>query len=147
MPQISPDGKQVVYTRGYIDKVNDAWTGALWIMNADGTKHRFLVEGSNPVWSPDGTRLAYVATGENPKGPQIFVRWMDAEGATSQVTRVSEAPASIRWAPDGKSIGFILFVASETPWNVELPPPPPDAKWVAPPRVVDQLHYRLDRAG
>ena len=94
-PQISPDGKQVVYTRGFIDKVKDEWTGALWIMNADGTKHRFLVEGSNPVWSPDGTRLAYVAMGENPKGPQLFVRWMDAEGATSQVTRVSEAPA---WA-------------------------------------------------
>jgi dipeptidyl aminopeptidase/acylaminoacyl peptidase len=79
-PQISPDGKQVVYTRGFIDKVKDEWTGALWIMNADGTKHRFLVEGSNPVWSPDGTRLAYVAMGENPKGPQLFVRWMDAEG-------------------------------------------------------------------
>ncbi|MBK9976371.1 MAG: S9 family peptidase [Gemmatimonadetes bacterium] len=146
-PQISPDGKQVVYTRGFIDKVKDEWTGALWIMNADGTKHRFLVEGSNPVWSPDGTRLAYVAMGENPKGPQLFVRWMDAEGATSQVTRVSEAPAAIRWAPDGKSIGFIMFVRSETPWNVELPPPPPNATWVAPPRVVDQLHYRLDRAG
>ena len=146
-PQLSPDGKQVVYTRGYIDKVNDTWTGALWIMNSDGTKHRFLAEGSNPVWSPDGTRLAYIAMGENPKGPQLFVRWMDAEGATSQVTRVSEAPAMLKWSPDGKSLGFIMFVPSETPWNVELPPSPPNAKWVAPPRVVDQLHYRTDRSG
>ncbi|MFN8668122.1 MAG: S9 family peptidase [Gemmatimonadaceae bacterium] len=146
-PQLSPDGKQVVYTRGYIDKVNDTWTGALWIMNSDGTKHRFLAEGSNPVWSPDGTRLAYIAMGENPKGPQLFVRWMDAEGATSQVTRVSEAPAMLKWSPDGKSLGFIMFVPSETPWNVELPSSPPNAKWVAPPRVVDQLHYRTDRSG
>lgn len=146
-PQISPDGKQVVYTRSYIDKVNDTWTGALWIMNSDGTKHRFLAEGSNPVWSPDGTRLAYIAMGDNPKGPQVFVRWMDAEGATSQVTRVSEGPAMLKWSPDGKSLGFIMFVPSETPWNVDLPAPPPNAKWVAPPRVVDKLHYRTDRSG
>ena len=73
---------------------------ALWLMNSDGTKNRFLVKGSGAKWSPDGTRLAYVAPGE-PSGPQIFVRWMDAEGATSQVTRLQTTPASVRWSPQG----------------------------------------------
>ncbi|MFN0179996.1 MAG: S9 family peptidase [Gemmatimonadales bacterium] len=146
-PQISPDGKQIVYTRQWVDRVTDQWENALWIMNADGTRHRFLAKGWNPVWSPDGSRLAYLAVAEQPKGPQVFVRWMDAESAVSQVTRVSEAPGSLGFSPDGKWIGFTMFVSQETPWTVDLPAPPPNAKWVAPPRVVDQLHYRLDRVG
>jgi dipeptidyl aminopeptidase/acylaminoacyl peptidase len=34
-PRISPDGKQIIYTRGWVDKVNDRRSSALWIMNAD----------------------------------------------------------------------------------------------------------------
>src|SRR5258707_12024215 len=75
-PQISPDGKTVVYTRGWVDRVNDKWENAIWIMNSDGTKNRFLVKGGGPVWSPDGTRIAYTAMADEPKGTQIFVRWM-----------------------------------------------------------------------
>ena len=90
-PQISPDGKQIVYVRGWIDKLNDRQKSAIWIMNADGSRNRFLVEGSSPIWSPDGTRIAYLAEGQ-PKGSQLWVRWMDAEGAQMQITRVDRAP-------------------------------------------------------
>ena len=82
-PQISPDGKTIVYTRGWLDKVNDRWDNAIWVMNADGSKNRYLTKGSSPVWAPDGTRIAYLAAADEPKGTQIFVRWMDAEGATT----------------------------------------------------------------
>ena len=79
-------------------------------MNADGTKNRFLLTGDGAVWSPDGTRIAYVAAAENPKGAQIFVRYMDAEGATTQITRLTESPGNITWSPDGKWISFTSFV-------------------------------------
>src|SRR5712691_8356962 len=62
-PQISPDGAQIVYTRRWVNKIEDKWESALWIMNADGSHHRFLVKGSDANWSPDGTRIAYVAEG------------------------------------------------------------------------------------
>ncbi len=81
--------------------MDDRWESQLWIMNADGSKHRFLVKGSDSRWSPDGTRIAYTAEGE-PTGTQIFVRWMDAEGATSQVSRLDESPSGVRWSPDGE---------------------------------------------
>src|SRR3989441_7364951 len=45
-PQISPDGSQIVYTRRWVNKVDDKWESALWIMNADGSHHRFLLKGS-----------------------------------------------------------------------------------------------------
>ena len=93
-PQLSPDGSQIIYTRGWIDKINDKRESSLWIMNADGSKNRFLVRGSNARWSPSGDRIVYTAQGE-PRGSQIFVRYMDAEGATSQITHVEKSPANV----------------------------------------------------
>jgi len=69
-PRISPDGKALVYTRGWVDKINDRWESAIWAMNADGSKNRFLVKGGSPVWSPDGTRIAYLAQAEEPRAPR-----------------------------------------------------------------------------
>ncbi|MEE3138203.1 MAG: S9 family peptidase, partial [Acidobacteriota bacterium] len=97
-PRLSPDGQQVIYSRQWIDKVNDRRESSLWIMDADGSRNRFLVEGSGARWSPSGDRIAFVAEGE-PKGSQVFVRWMDAEGATTQITRVERGPGSLSWAP------------------------------------------------
>ena len=37
-PQISPDGARIVYTRGWVDKMNDRRESSIWIMNADGSK-------------------------------------------------------------------------------------------------------------
>jgi len=31
-PQISPDGSQIVFTRRWVDKINDRWESSLWIM-------------------------------------------------------------------------------------------------------------------
>ncbi len=145
-PQLSPDGGQVIYTRRWVNKIEDKWESALWIMSTDGTHNRFLVKGSDARWSPDGTRILYLADGD-PKGTQIFVRWMDAEGASSQVTRLTEMPTDPRWAPGGKSISFAMLVRDSTLWNISLPKPPEGAKWTPAPRVVDALHYRQDRVG
>ena len=62
-PQLSPDGTQIIYTRGWVDKMNDRRESALWIMNADGSKNRFLTKGSSARWSPNGDRIAYTAPG------------------------------------------------------------------------------------
>ena len=123
-PQISPDGTQITYTRGWVDKMSDRRESAIWIMDADGSRNRFLVEGSGPIWSPDGTRIAYTAEG-SPEGSQIFVRWMDAEGATSQVTRLQESPGGIRWSPDGQWLSFTMNVEAEPAFTVS-PPGRPD---------------------
>jgi dipeptidyl aminopeptidase/acylaminoacyl peptidase len=145
-PKISPDGTQVVYTRRWVNKLQDKWSSALWVVNADGTRNRFLVEGSGAVWSPDGTRIAYIAEGE-PKGPQVWVRWMDGDGAATQITRTEHAPTSLGWSPDGKQIGFGMFVPKQIVWDVGMPKPPEGAKWTKAPAIVDRLHYRQDRRG
>ncbi|HEX9581303.1 MAG TPA: S9 family peptidase [Gemmatimonadales bacterium] len=145
-PQVSPDGAQIVFTRRWVDKVHDRMASSLWIMNVDGSRLRKLTDGSSPRWSPDGTRLAFLHTGE-PRGTQLFVRWMDAEGATTQITRVEETPAGIAWAPDGGSIAFAMLVPKEERWSIKLPERPDGARWTDDPRVVTRLDYRQDRQG
>src|SRR6267378_2455298 len=145
-PQTSPDGAPILYTRRWVNKIEDRWDSGLWIMNADGSRNRFLVKGSSARWSPDGTRIAYLADGE-PKGTQVFVRWMDGEGGSTQITRLLESPADVKWAPDGKSLGFSQFVAKQSPWEISLPAPPAGAKWTEAPRIVQQLHFRQDQRG
>ena len=145
-PQLSPDSKQVIYTRRWVDKLNDRWESSLWIMNADGTRGRHLLDGSNANWSPDGTRIAYLARGE-PSGTQIWVRFMDGDAAPTQITRLTEAPSDVEWSPDGKWLAFRMLMPEKDDWRIAMPAAPKGAKWVEAPRVVTRLNYRRDRQG
>lgn len=144
-PQISPDGKEIIYTRGWVDKVNDTRRNELFIMDADGSKNRFFTKGSSPSWSPDGTRIAYLSSGE-PSGNQLFIKYKNMEGAT-QITRLEKTPSNIKWSPDGKYIAFNMLVPYSNPWNIKMPEKPKGAKWTEGPKVITQLTYRRDRVG
>ncbi|MEO8337590.1 MAG: S9 family peptidase [bacterium] len=148
-PRLRPDGKQVIYVRRWIDKINDRWESALWMVGSDGTRNRFLTKGSNAIWSDDGTRIAYIAPVGEPAQPQVFVRWMDAEGATSQITRVDHAPSDLEWSPDGNWLLFSMgeSVPSPSAVKIKMPEAPKGAKWIAPPTVVTRLRWRADRQG
>jgi dipeptidyl aminopeptidase/acylaminoacyl peptidase len=144
--QISPDGARIVYVRQQANKIEDRWDSSLWIMNADGSQNRFLAKGSAARWSNDGKRILYIADGE-PRGGQIFVRWIDTEGAATQVTHATDKLSDARWSPDGKSIAFCMFVPDKETWKISMPAAPEGAHWTAAPRVVESLHYRQDQVG
>jgi dipeptidyl aminopeptidase/acylaminoacyl peptidase len=146
-PAISPDGQQVLYTRITVDKMADQWSGALWLMNADGSKNRWIVDAWSGRWSPDGTRIAFVKTGEPAGSSQIFVRYMDAEGATTQITNVSSGPGALAWSPDGNWIAFSMRVPSKPAMAAAIPGKPAGAQWAPEPKVVDRLDYRQDFVG
>jgi dipeptidyl aminopeptidase/acylaminoacyl peptidase len=145
-PQISPDGGQIVYTRRWTDKVNDRFENDVWIMNSDGSRNRFLLKGSSPVWSPDGRRIAYVAPGQ-PSGPQIYIKWMDTADAGTQITRLERSPSNLAWSPDGRQIAFNMIVPARNALRITMPPRPEGARWVEAPRSIDRLNYRSDGSG
>jgi dipeptidyl aminopeptidase/acylaminoacyl peptidase len=144
-PRVSPDGRAVVYTRRWADKVNDKYEDELWIVDADGGRNRFLAKGAQAVWSPDSKRVAYVAPGQ-PAGSQVFVRWIDAPGET-QLTRLERSPSNLAWSPDGRHLAFNMLVPGTPGLSVKMPARPAGAKWVDAPRVVDRLNYRSDGSG
>jgi len=145
-PQISPDGSQIIYTKRWTDKINDRFENEIWIMNADGSRNRFLLKGGSPVWSPDGKRIAYIAAGQ-PQGAQIFVKWMDTADEGTQLTRLDRSPSNPAWSPDGKRLAFNMLVPAKPALRAALPPRPEGAKWIEPARVIDRLNYRSDGSG
>jgi len=147
-PQISRDGKTVVYVLSWNDRMNDASYSNLWIASVDGRDNRPVTQGafrdSMPRWSPDGKRVAYLS---NRSGkPQIHVRWMDT-GQEAKITDLEEAPANIAWSPDGNWIAYTSHVPAKPAWSVNMPEKPIGAKWADPPIIVTRLHWRQDQQG
>lgn len=145
-PQVSPTTGQIVFTRQWIDKVNDERRNDLWVMNADGSRAHQVVRGSNARWAPDGVRIAYTAPGE-PNGSQIYVRFMDERGGTLQVTRVDRAPSNLTWSPDGQHLAFTMLVPKRNRWPLVMPSRPEGARWTEEPRLIEELVYRRDGTG
>ncbi|MEZ4586549.1 MAG: S9 family peptidase [Gemmatimonadales bacterium] len=145
-PVASPDGRAVVYVRRSIDRLRDRWESALWIVDRDGRRNRFLARGSEPVWSPRGDRIAYLAPADSGP-PQVFVIYPGGGGEPTQLTRGVTSPGNLRWAPDGAEIGFTARVPVPPRWQVALPAPPAGATWTPAPRLVERLGYKADRVG
>jgi dipeptidyl aminopeptidase/acylaminoacyl peptidase len=147
-PQISPDGRKIVYVRRFADPMTDKRYSNLWIINSDGTDHRPLTTGNrsdaSPRWSPDGTRIAYLSDVDGKQ--QIYVRWMDS-GQTARITNLEESPDAIAWSPDGKMLSFSSLVLGKGPHIADLPSPPEGAKWADPPKAYNRLVYRFNGAG
>ena len=128
-PELSPDGKTIVYERGWFDVMKDRKRSNLWIIGADGGGHRPLTTGAandgGATWSPDGKRLAWVAS-EDGKS-QIFVRWMDS-GQSAAITHLQQSPRGLRFSPDGKWIAFTMRVPAPDTQIAQMPAPPKDAE-------------------
>jgi Tol biopolymer transport system component len=107
-PAFSPDGTQIAYFDGGGD-----WGHNLWVMNADGSGARKLVD-SEPiscrhihrlVWSPDGSRLAFDcqeagARHRLGRGHGIWVVNADGSGLTDVIPH----GANPYWSPNGMRI-------------------------------------------
>ena len=147
-PQISPDGKKIVYVRRFADPMTDKRYANLWTINTDGSDHRPLTTGNrsdaSPRWSPDGARIAYLSDADGKQ--QLYIRWMDT-GQTARITNLDQAPDAIAWSPDGKMLSFSSLVLGKGPHLADLPSPPSGAKWADPPTAYDRLVYRFNGTG
>lgn len=68
------------------------------IANADGSDARSVACGSGPVWSPDGTHLAYSEV--IGQGPELALRVMRVDGEQVPIPDVV-VEFGIAWGPDG----------------------------------------------
>ena len=147
-PQVRPDGGAVAYVRVTQDIMTDNGRSSIWLADpVTGAQSPLATEDAadlHPRWSPDGTRLAYIAAG--PGGAQLYVRWM-ATGRSAKVANLEQAPSSIVWSPDGKEIAMVMLTLAPTrPLGAPMTAPP-GAKWAEPLKVIDRVTYRRDGAG
>ena len=146
-PTISPNGEQILYSRSWINLIDDKRETDLWIMNKNGSTNRFFLNGSNGKWSPDGSKIAFIKKGE-PNGTQIFIKYLGVEGEPTQITKLEKSPSSMEWTPDGKFNAFLMHVSSEAALDpIGVPERPKGATWTKGPQVIDQVDYSQDRVG
>jgi acylaminoacyl-peptidase len=148
-PQISPDGMKVIYARNFKDIMTDRDYGNLWMVNIDGSQNRPLTQGNqrdfSPVWSPDGSKIAYRSNGQDER-VKLFVLYLDTRESVA-LTNSANAPGSVTWSPDGQSLAFTQFVPKAKKSMLTIPGKPQGAEWNEPPIFIDELNYRSDGAG
>ncbi|MDE2357580.1 MAG: S9 family peptidase [Alphaproteobacteria bacterium] len=148
-PQVSPDGTQVAYVRVANDIMVDRGVSAIWVVDLKTGVDTPLVSGSlegfEPRWSPDGTRIAFLASeGEGP--PSLYVRWL-ASGRTARLATLARPPKDISWSPDGRQIAFVMLEPQAEPAFGAPLDKPKGAKWSGPLQVISSVSYRADGVG
>lgn len=112
-PTISPDGRYAVAAVTHYDMAADKGLADLWSWRTDGSETRQLTthsaSESNPLFSPDGTQVLFVAQRDEDKAPQVYVLPIGG-GEARRVTNVPTGVAQPMWFHDGKSIAFLSRV-------------------------------------
>ena len=90
------------------------------VMNGDGSSVTALhVFGSDPMLSPDGTKIVYCSERETIYS-QIYVMKSDGTGA-KRLTNVNNGDAcGPAWSPDGKKIAYYTFAQAQPSRNPEI---------------------------
>jgi len=108
----------------------------IWLLSLETGDARQLTAGlardSNPQWSPDGQRIAFLSTrGDKPQLYLILVHGGEAQALTAIKQGVGGGPV---WSPDGKYIAFTAGPATD--------PPQPNKPY----RIARHI-YRFDMVG
>ncbi len=110
-PQISPDGRQILYVQSEPNWKADRRISHIWKINADGTGSVQMTSGadgeSTPRWSPDGKTVAFVARrGAEPDAVNQIFLIAPAAGEARALTSHATPVSTITWSPDGSAIYF-----------------------------------------
>jgi hypothetical protein len=99
-PAVSPPAGRIAFV------VRTGGPDMIHLAGTDGSGITPLVQGRDPAWSPDGSRLAYRSGG----GPQSRIGVVDADGTDARVLYTVEGePAAAGppvWSPDGRQLAF-----------------------------------------
>lgn len=143
-PALSPDGTRIAFVLRTTDRDDDRDSRALWqVPTAGGTPTPLThaTADSTPVWSPDGSQLAFLRAQDGPA--QIWV--LPAAGGEARgLTTLPLGAGAPAWSPDGERIAFTA------PVDGAALPGETTEKILArrsAPAATDRLGYKADGAG
>jgi dipeptidyl aminopeptidase/acylaminoacyl peptidase len=111
--EMSPDGRHIAYTlivprTPLKDDDGPAWE-ELHVVGADGTARPFVTGKVNVGvvrWSPDGTRLSFLAKRDGDATRSLYVMPRDG-GEASRLFAHETDISSYAWNPDGRTVAFL----------------------------------------
>jgi serine/threonine protein kinase/roadblock/LC7 domain-containing protein len=107
---MSPDGTKIAFTRNVTE--NNTAAGVLFLADADGSNVKEIaradVGATHPRWSPDGKRVAVVAT----RGGRVTQAVILVDAATGEAKTLSSPPkagevSSVVWGLDGRHVYYV----------------------------------------
>ncbi|GAA1170237.1 S9 family peptidase [Ornithinimicrobium humiphilum] len=148
-PTVRPDGTDVVVTVVRPDVEENRYRTSLWRLplDADGTPTGPAVRlthgtrDSSPVYSPDGSRLAFLRAGEDGP-PQVHV--LDPGGGDAR--RLTDAPLGVAepaWSPDSRRLAYVARVPEAGRYGTDEKIRPDQEA----PRLVEHSQYLADGLG
>ncbi len=142
-PQVSPDGRHIVYTVAKADRATDRGTSQVWLAAIDGSDARRISGAGDrnreARWSPGGKAIAFVSDRVKDTSG-IYVLPIDGPGEARELTRHNQAIGQLDWSPDGRSIAYVTTFDPDNP-NED---PAPKTSRV---RVTRRLDYKQDNRG
>jgi dipeptidyl aminopeptidase/acylaminoacyl peptidase len=128
-PRLEPSGRRIAVTVTTVVEDKDKRHRAIWMVAADGSTEPFRytspsTDASNPVWSPDGSLLAFTSRREGSDDDVWFLRTGAPGGEAFQIPGVKATPA---FSPDGQSLLFTWRGAEsdsvkDQPWRRRVSP-------------------------
>ena len=114
-PQISPDGRRVVYEVQRTNWEDNAFERDLWIADTvSGETHQLTFgkkSSTNASWAPDGKWIAFLSdrpgqiSGSPADKKQIYLMAADG-GEAMQLTKAEKGVNSFSWSHDARSVAF-----------------------------------------
>jgi Tol biopolymer transport system component len=120
-PRIAPDGVRVA--AGKLGK--DGKTGEIWIFGKDGQATLLEVaagsSAGSPVWSPDGTKIAFWEA-RNGGVYDLFVKPVSGAGKDELLYKSADNKYPTDWSHDGRSLVFGEYTTNSKGdiWNLNL---------------------------
>ncbi len=146
-PQLSPDGKQVIFVLADTNVEKQEVRSHLWLLEvATGAARQFTFgagKESNPRWSPDGSQVAFVSTREDDKPAIFLIPTSGGEAKRLSDQRIAE-PGELDWSPDGRTLTFSAKPGKE---KTNAKGKNGDEKEEKPYREVTRLIWKMDGQG
>lgn len=114
-PSISPDGAAVAHIRSRISRETMQTESQIWTVGFDGGDERQLTAGPRdgaPLWSPDGSQIAFLRAAEVDAPRQIWLLPL-AGGEAQRLTDLPYQVTACDWLPDGSALIAVVDVDPE----------------------------------
>jgi dipeptidyl aminopeptidase/acylaminoacyl peptidase len=133
-PVVSPDGAHVAAVVSTVDLDENTTRTSIWL---DGSPLTAGPSDTQPVWSPDGTQLAFVGRrGDNKKHTTLHLLPVRGPGEIRKLCDMVDGIGDLAWSPDGRHLAFTSRTRDER-YDAK------DVSWESP-RKIERFLSRLN---